>query len=284
MQNKRNLATWLGAVLGIVMALALNATLAHASDNDWVKEEFHKTYPLTANGRFSLQNINGPAHISAWDRNEVKVDAVKRADDEEGLKNMEIRVDARPESVSVETKYLSQEDRWNHRHNHYSSVEYTIMVPRNAKLDEVQLINGELDINGVNGEVRAQCINGKLVATGLTNRAKLSTVNGMLDAKFDRVPEESLDLQSVNGHIQLTLPSDAKVSLDANTVHGGISNEFGLRSSHHMVGHEMQGTLGGGGTHIHLSNVNGAIEIRHANDGRAVSPAKSESGDDEDEI
>jgi DUF4097 and DUF4098 domain-containing protein YvlB len=285
MQNKRNLATWLGAVLGIVMALALNATLAHAADNDFVKEEFHKTYPLTANGRFSLQNINGPAHISAWDRNEVKVDAVKRADDEEGLKNMEIRVDARPESISVDTKYLSQEDRWNnHRYNHYSSVEYTITVPRNAKLDQVQLINGELDINGVLGEVRAQCINGKLVATGLTNRAKLSTVNGMLDAKFDRVPAESLDLQSVNGHIQLTLPSDAKVSLDANTVHGGISNEFGLRSTHHMVGREMQGTLGGGGTHIHLSNVNGAIEIRHANDGRAVSPAKSENGDDEDEI
>lgn len=282
MQNKRNLATWLGAVLGIVMALALNATLARAADNDFVKEEFHKTYPLTANGRFSLQNINGPAHISAWDRNEVKVDAVKRADDEEGLKNMEIRVDAHADSVSVETKYLSNGEHWNN--NHYSSVEYTITVPRNAKLDEVQLINGALDINGVLGEVRAECINGKLVATGLTNRAKLSTVNGMLDAKFDRVPAESLDLQSVNGHIQLTLPSDAKVSLDANTVHGGISNEFGLHSSHHMVGHDMHGTLGGGGTHIHLSNVNGAIEIRHANDGKTVSPAKSESGNDEDDI
>lgn len=282
MQNKRNLATWLGVVLGVVMALALNATFAHAADRDFVKEEFHKTYPLTANGRFSLRNINGPAHISVWDQNEVKVDAVKRADDQDGLKNMEIRVDAHPDSVSVETKYLSQGERWNN--NHYSSVEYTITVPRNARLDEVQLINGALDINGVLGEVRAECINGKLTATGLSNRAKLSTVNGMLDAKFDRVPVESIDLQSVNGHIQLTLPSDAKVSLDANTVHGGISNEFGLRSSHHMVGHEMQGTLGGGGTHIHLSNVNGAIEIRHANDGKTVSPAKSESGGDEDEI
>lgn len=282
MQNKRNVATWLGVILGTLMALALNATFAHAADNDWVKEEFHQTYPLTANGRFALNNINGAAHISSWDRSEVKVDAVKRADDEDGLKNMEIRVDARPDSVSVKTKYLSHGEHWNN--NHYSSVEYTITVPRNARLDEVQLINGALDINGVLGEVRAGCINGKLVATGLTNRAKLSTVNGMLDAKFDRVPADSLDLESVNGHIQLTLPSDAKVSLDANTVHGGISNEFGLHSSHHMVGHDMHGTLGGGGTHIHLSNVNGAIEIRHANDGRAMSPAKSESEDDQDEI
>ena len=282
MQNKRNLATWLGVVLGTVMALALNATFAHATDRDGVKEEFHKTYPLTANGRVSLENINGAVHISAWDQNQVKVDAVKRADDEAGLKNMEIRVDAQPDSVSISTKYLSQGEHWNN--DHYSSVEYTVTVPRNARLDDIQLINGALDVSDVLGEVRAQCINGKLVANGLTNRAKLSTVNGMLDAKFDRVPAESIDLQSVNGHIQLTLPSDAKVSLDANTVHGGISNEFGLHTSHHMVGHEMTGTLGGGGTHIHLSNVNGAIEIRHANDGRSMSPAKSQGGDDEDEI
>ena len=283
MQNKRNLATWLGAVLGILMALALNATFAHADDNGWVKEEFHQTYPLTPNGRFALNNINGAAHISAWDRNEVKVDAVKRADDEEGLKNMEIWVDARPDSVSVETKYLSNGERWNH--NHYSSVDYTITVPRNARLDEVQLINGGLDITGVLGEVRAQCINGKLAANGLTNRAKLSTVNGALEAKFDRGPGESVELQSVNGRIALTLPSDAKVSLEANTVHGGISNEFGLQSSHHMVGHDLHGTLGGGGPHVHVSNVNGTIEIRHANDGRAMSPAKSEGNEnDEDEI
>jgi len=283
MQKKRNVATWLGAVLGMLMALALNATFAHADDHGWVKEEFHKTYPLTANGRFSLNNINGAVHISAWDQNQVKVDAVKRADDEDGLKNMEIRVDARPDSVSVATKYLSDGDHWNH--NHYSSVEYTITLPRNARLDDVQLINGALDVNGVLGEVRAQCINGKLTATGLTNRAKLSTVNGQLEAKFDRVPAESLDLESVNGHIELTLPSDAKASFEASTVHGGISTDFGLHSSHHMVGHDMHGTLGGGGTHIRLTNVNGAIEVRHANDGRAMSPAKSDSNhDDEDEI
>jgi DUF4097 and DUF4098 domain-containing protein YvlB len=282
MQNKRNLATWLGVVLGIVMALALNASLAHAEDNDGVKEEFHKTYPLSADGRVSLNNINGPVHISAWDQNQVKVDAVKRADDEEDLKNMEIRVNASQDSVSISTKYLSQGERWNN--NHYSYVEYTITVPRKARLDDIQLINGPLDVSGVLGEVRAECINGKLTATGLSNRAKLSTVNGMLEAKFDRVPAESLELNSVNGRIDLTLPSDAKVSLDANTVHGGISSEFGLHASHHMVGHDLHGTLGGGGTHIHLSNVNGAIEIHHANDGRTLSPAKSEDNDSSDEI
>ena len=52
MDKKRNIATWLGVILGTVMALALNATLAHASEDvAVVKEEFHQTYPLAANGR-----------------------------------------------------------------------------------------------------------------------------------------------------------------------------------------------------------------------------------------
>src|SRR5271166_3340286 len=40
-------------------------------------EEFHHTYPLPADGRVELDNLNGNVHITAWDQNQVKVDAVK---------------------------------------------------------------------------------------------------------------------------------------------------------------------------------------------------------------
>ena len=282
MQNKRKLATWLGAALGVVLAVALNAALAHASENSWVKEEFHQTYPLAANGAVRLENINGAVHISAWDQNQVKVDAVKRAENQQELKDAEIRVDASPNAISISTHYPQRDSNWNHGNHSSASVEYTLTVPRNARLEEVQLINGALDVTGVLGEVHAECINGMLRASGLAGKAKLSTVNGMLEAKFDRMPADSIDLNSVNGRMDLTLPSDAKATLEATTVHGGIENEFGLRSSHHFVGHDMKGQLGGGGTHIRLNNVNGAIEIHHAKDGKAVSPAKSEGGDSDE--
>jgi hypothetical protein len=52
-----------------------------------------------------------------------------------------------------------------------------------------------------------------------------------------------------------------------------------------MVGHDMRGELGNGGTLIHLSNVNGRIDIHHAQDGRAMSRVKDrskhEKGDDD---
>jgi hypothetical protein len=43
---------------------------------------------------------------------------------------------------------------------------------------------------------------------------------------------------------------------------------------------------GGGGPSVHVSNVNGRIEIRHANDNRPLSPGKSRNhdrGDKDDE-
>ena len=73
MQQSR-LATWLGAALGAVSVLLLFAAAGHASDHQGkLAEEFHQVYPLSADGRIDLENINGPVHISSWDRNEVKV-------------------------------------------------------------------------------------------------------------------------------------------------------------------------------------------------------------------
>ncbi len=275
MRRNRRLATWTGAILGVFLAIMLNSALAHARDDNEgrVTEEFHHTYPLSADGRISLQNINGAVHITAWDQNEVKVDAVKRADTDQELKNTEIRINAGANSISIET-HFAKEDDWGGHHD-VASVEYTLTVPRQAKLDEIKLVNGSLDMAGVQGEVRASCVNGMLSAKGLGGRAKLNTVNGELDAKFERAAGD-VELSSVNGSIDLTLPSDAKASIEANTVSGGIDNDFGLHANdHRFVGHDLRGELGGGGSTIRLNNVNGRIDIHHASDGRSLSPAKN---------
>jgi hypothetical protein len=103
----------------------------------------------------------------------------------------------------------------------------------------------------------------------------------------------------VNGKLRVTLPSDAKAELKASTVSGNISDEFGLPvTRHQFIGQSLHGQLGGGGTMVKLSNVNGTIEIRHASDNRPLSSAQnlerertrgngndnSKNDDDEDEI
>jgi len=289
MNRQQKLATWMGAILGILCALAF-ATQGYASDHSGkLTEEFHHSYPLSAGGRVELDNINGAVHITAWDQNEVKVDAVKYANTKERLDEAQIMVDSDSSSVSIRTKYRDHDLTWNDDGwNNPAGVEYTLMVPRSVFLDEIKLINGPLDIHGVTGEVRASCINGKLTAEGLEGRVEIKTINGRLEAQFARLGKSPLELSSVNGSVELTLPSDAKAEVEASTVSGGISTDFGLHViNHHWVGHELRGELGGGGTRIRLSNVNGHIEIRHANDGKAMSPVKDlghGDKDDDDEI
>ena len=279
-------ATWLGAALGSLCALLALAIGAHASDHRGaLSEEFHQTYAITSDGRIELDNINGSVHISSWDRNEVKVDAVKYADTKERLDEAKIEIDSGKDYLSIRTKYPDHNNNWNWgSHNNPASVEYTLTVPRTSSLDEIKLINGALDLTGITGEVRASCINGRLEAHDLSGRAKLSTINGRLDARFAQLSGQDVDLNSVNGSLELTIPSDSNAEVDASTVSGGISNDFGLRvNDHRFVGHDLRGELGKGGSHIRLSDVNGRIEIRHAQDGHAMSPVKDRSHHDKDD-
>ena len=279
----------LGAILLCTFFISVTNLPADASPDDQ-REEFHQTYPLQRGGHIELDNINGAVHISTWDRDEVKVDAIKTASTKERLDAARVEVDASPVHISIRTKYKDHDLTFtDHSRKNPATVEYTLTVPRAAQFDEIKLINGALDISGVSGAVRASCINGKLVATRLSGRAHLSSVNGRMEAAFDQV-SQSVELDSVNGRVELTLPSDVNAELQASTISGGISNDFGLRASHHIVGHNLHGQLGNGGTKIKLSNVNGGIEIHHASDGRTLSPAKnlgvdhdSDDKDDEDD-
>lgn len=283
---RQRFATWSGAVLG-----ALCALLFAAQANAWpgkLTEEFHHTYPLSAHGRIELENINGPVHITAWDQNEVKVDAVKYANTKERLDEAKIEVEAESDFISIRTQYPDHNHTFDGGWNDPAGVEYTVTVPRTAQLDEISLVNGSLDIHGVAGEVRASCVNGKLTAQDLQGRLDLSTVNGKLDVQLQQLGDDSVRLSSVNGGLEVTLPSDANARIDASTVSGGIDDDFGLHVNHHRwVGHDLRAELGNGRTRIELSNVNGHIDIRRANDGRAMSPVKdlgSSDKDDDDEI
>jgi hypothetical protein len=100
--------------------------------------------------------------------------------------------------------------------------------------------------------------------------------------------QNRLHQNSVNGSLDLTIPSDSNAEVEASTVSGGIHNDFGLHvNNHRVVGHDLRGELGKGGVQVQLNNVNGRIDIHHAQDGRAMSPVKDRGkhdNDDDDEI
>jgi DUF4097 and DUF4098 domain-containing protein YvlB len=284
MHRERKLAIGTCTILGTFFLLLFALQAQAAAHPGSLSAEFHQTYPLSAGGRIELDNINGAVHIAGWDRNEVKVDAVKYANSQQRLDEAKIEVEPNGSEISIRTRYPGHTQTFGDSGaDNPATVEYTLTVPRSANLDEIKLVNGPLDVQGVTGQVRASCVNGQLSAHHLGGRAQLSTVNGRMEAEFDGLENSPIELSSVNGSVELTLPSDAKAEIEASTVSGGISNDFGLHVTRHtFVGHSLRGELGEGGTRIKLSDVNGRIEIRHANDGRALSPGKDLDHGDSD--
>lgn len=237
-----------------------------ATQGEMLSEEFHQSYPLSPTGRVSIQNINGGVRIAVWDQNEVKVDAVKKARQREELDEVKIEVVNTADSVRIKTQYPDQtyNEQGSRRRNNWATVEYTLTIPRKAQLDSAELVNGSLDIEGAEGDVKAACVNGRIKATGLMGEVKLSTVNGGVEATIVRFDDtKSVSLNSVNGTIVLIIPANASAQVKANTVHGAITNDFGLQvNDGEYVGHDLSGQIGSGGPRVRLSNVNGPISIK----------------------
>jgi DUF4097 and DUF4098 domain-containing protein YvlB len=224
-----------------------------------VREEFHQTYPLDERGKVQLENVNGNVRIVTWDREEIKVEAIKRAKKQEHLDEVKIEVDAKADRIRVKTKYPDSKLRRNKDNS--VSVEYLLTVPRQSSLDRINTVNGEVEIEKVSGDVKASSVNGNVTAAGLAGQVELSTVNGSVKASFAEL-KQSVSLKSVNGSVTVALPPEANAKVSANTLTGGISSDFALQSKKHFpIGQNLDGNLGEGGPAIKMSTVNGGIRI-----------------------
>jgi len=239
-----------------VMLLALFAGSLTASTIGTPRSEFRARYQLQAHGRVVIQNLYGDVEITAWDRDEVMVSATKHSADPRRMDDAQIVVDSSNELVSIHTQYTGSDA------DHPASVEYHIMVPRRANLEQVRIINGGLSITGVAGPVKASSVNGSIRAERLEGEAELSTVNGRLEAGFNRLSKcRAISLKSVNGPIRLSLPAGAGATVSAQNLSGGIDADFG-RSWRAPNGHRLEASINGGGASIRLQNTNGGISIQ----------------------
>ena len=252
MAQTRKHSTWVGASLAGTLTLLL-AVSAFAQ----VSQEFHRTVPLPANGQVSLENVNGNVEITGWDRSEVQIDAVKKARDQQRLDEASIEVETGSDYVKIRTQYPHTQTN-----NNPASVHYTLHVPQNARLASISLINGALTVQKVTGEVNAKLINGKTQISDLIGAVNISSVNGSIEAHYASLNNvHEIKLKSVNGSIDLGLPGSPNADVKASTVNGSMKSDFPLTVQGSFASHSLSGTLGSGGTHIELSNVNGSIHI-----------------------
>ena len=60
----RRLAILQAVAMAAIAAIILIASATGSDRQGMLTEEFHKVYPLSAQGRVEIENINGPVHIT----------------------------------------------------------------------------------------------------------------------------------------------------------------------------------------------------------------------------
>lgn len=180
-------------------------------------ERFSGTYTLGRGGSLDLSQISGDIRVTTGGGNDVKIDAVKRvrhrdaAEAKRLLSELRIEVAQVGGRVEVRTVY----PRVNRGFN--GSVDYTISVPQNAAVS-LKTVSGNVSINGVRGEVRAESVSGDVEAIATPNLAWAKTVSG--DVRARDIASASLTLGTVSGTV---VASDLKVrTLDASSVSGDL--------------------------------------------------------------
>lgn len=255
------------SVITLISAILLSACGSYALiRGDRIKEEFHQSYVLATHGSVRLHNVNGDVEIKVWDKQEVKVDAMKYAVDEGQMDQLKIEVDASDNLVDIHTRFPENSSTHN---GEGPIVDYVLTVPRDANLDEVGTVNGAIEISGTEGNVKASTVNGTVDAAGLKNSCELRSVNGTVRGTFVSLPSDAeIKMASVNGSVTIDLPAGVNASIKANVQNGKIRNDFGLGTSdkherrpYMKLGDSLKGDIGDGGARIDMSTVNGGIEI-----------------------
>ncbi len=243
-------------VFGVVCTFVISAAGMAVAEQPY-EEYFDQTYPVASGVEVSLENVNGDVSVDVWDRNEVRVEAVKKASSADLLAKMEIEIEATQAAIDIETDLPSTRGGGGRM-----SVEYTLTVPRTA-FAELELVNGSLLIRGVLGGVEVECVNGSIDARDLAGPIAIESVNGATEVTLDASrPGDEISIESVNGSIDLHLAPGAGVDLFAETVNGSLRNDLGIEvHKGRYIGSSMRGTVGAGGAKVTLETVNGAITV-----------------------
>jgi hypothetical protein len=155
----------------------------------------------------------------------------------------------------------------------------TVQTPVNTSVNVKTLAGGQITIEGVDGEIEAQNLNGAVTVRNASGPVVASSLNGSVTVTMASVKSGSpMSFTTLNGNIDVTLPSNVAADFKMKTNHGDIYSDFDVKmkappapvvSGKDSKGKyiiktdgSQSGSVNGGGPEYRFSTLNGNIYIR----------------------
>lgn len=204
------------------------------SAGEW-KESVSRTETFSENGpvrSLEIEGLNGPVTIRSGATFSAKIEIIAKAADKkraaEVLETVKVKFTNRGGALTLDARSYAESEgrRWSR--NWTAEIRQEITLPRDAKL-EVSLVNGALDVSGIEGDLTLSTVNGALKVEGGGRHVELQTVNGQIDARLLDLPKGAeVEAKTVNGAVTIRLPKGPDVKLRAHTINGDIVDLSGL--------------------------------------------------------
>lgn len=165
----------------LALALLLPSLPAAAA-----KHEVRRSIEASPTGRVDIELFDGSIAVSGWDKAEVEVQAIlDRPTDE-------IDFERSGSTLSVEVES---------RHPGISRARLSISVPRGSSL-RIEVMSAGVDVKDVDGEIDIEAVNGDIRIAGKPSKVRANSVTGQLS--LTTTGSERLELETVSGSLEAT--------------------------------------------------------------------------------
>ena len=244
-------------------AVALAATLllagvwtSAASDET---ERVSRTISLEPGGTVRLKSFSGRVTITGSDRRDVAVDAVRRAD-RDRLDRIKLDIHKDGDTVVIDANHRESWSFWT-SHNNVVETDFDIKVPRRTNLD-LNVFSAPVTVVGVEGSHNVHTFSARVRLEDVAGPIQTKTFSGPVEVRATAwVDNQSVDIDTFSGDINLRLPDTARGTVTFNSFSGRFSSELPLvfRSSNRR---SVKAELGSGdGGRLQFKTFSGSVHI-----------------------
>lgn len=221
----------------------------------------YRVFPINAEGIITVQSTSGVVKVGVWDRDEVRVDMIRRAENPDALEQVQVQFESGYNSLSVVTEIAKGVGQFGETVT-AGTIDLGLTIPRNASI-EVTATTASVRIEGVRGSVKADTTTGALTTLDLAGAVTVATTHGPLQAAFAMIREDQrINVTSEYGTIRLLIPPSVSAHLTVRAPRGPMRTDLPLEILEDSNGgHRIDAAMNSGGAHIHCETQFGGIVV-----------------------
>ncbi len=268
-------------VLNSALALAVLAPLCLAQEEATEPYVERLVVPFRNDGakHLSARLNRGGMTITGYEGEEVIIEARKRQNQKKTTSEGGLRTFHLPSTGIYAEEHHNQIEVGVRNHN--TTVDVDIKVPFETSLKLVCHNSGKIVVDGTKGEIDASNHNGGISISNAVGVIVAHSSNGSITVTLDEVfPDKPMSFTTMNGDIDVSIPSDTKAQLNMHTFRGNVKSDFDIeiqpegpqlkvtdersRGGRYRIEFEkgLYGNINGGGPQYVFKTHNGEIRIR----------------------